>query len=150
MVKSVKKIVKRKVPRFKRPNYGAKGRSKVKDTWRRQRGNDNHMRVKKKNVGIMPMIGFKNSDKVRFLRQDGTVEFLVHNRGELEGLAGKEGITAKFAHDLSRKTRMELQKVADEKKIRISNSFKAEAKPKAESTEAKQKPESRESNNVKG
>ena len=139
MVKSAKKVVKRKVPTFKRPNYGAKRRSRVKNVWRSQRGNDNHMRAKKKNVGVMPMIGFKNSDKVRFLRQDGTVEFVVHNRDELEGLAGKEGITAKFAHDLSKRSRMELQKFADEKKIRISNSFKAEVKPKAAGTEAKQK-----------
>ena len=54
---------------------------------------------------------------------------------------------------------MELQKVADEKKIRVSNSFKAEVKPKAAGTDAKQKsagaesnpkPENQKSNNVKG
>ncbi len=129
MVNKIKKVIKRKVPMFKRPNYGAKGRSRIKDNWRSQRGNDNHMRVKKKNVGVMPMIGFKNSEKVRFLRQDGTVEVVVHNKAELEMIVGKEGITAKFAHGLSNRKRVELQKIADEKKVRISNKLRAEAKP---------------------
>jgi large subunit ribosomal protein L32e len=129
MVKNVKKVEKRKIPTFKRSNYGAKRRSRVKDNWRTPRGNDNHMRIKKKNVGVMPMIGFKNAESVRFLRQDGSVERLIHNKADLESISGKEGITAKFSHDLSKRTRMELQKIADERKIKISNSFKPEKKP---------------------
>ncbi len=118
-------VKKRKVPRFRRPNLGAKGRSRVKDTWRTQRGNDNKMRAKKKNVGVMPMIGYKNNDSVRFTRKDGTLEFVIHNETELIGIAGKAGITAKFAHDLSRRKRAALQTVADSKGIRIANGSRA-------------------------
>lgn len=114
-------ITKRPRTRFTVPNQGAKNRSRVPDRWRKQRGIDNHKRVKKQNRGAVPKIGYKNSDVVRFSRPDGSFEFLVHNEKELLSVSSMPGYVARFAHDLSRRSRMELQKTADANKIKVLN-----------------------------
>jgi large subunit ribosomal protein L32e len=117
-------MIKRERTRFTVPNFGAKNRKRVKDRWRKQRGIDNKRRVKKKNRGPVPKIGYKNSDIVRFSRPDGSFEALVHNSKELISVLSMPGYVARVAHGISVRKRLELQKIADEKKIRILNRVK--------------------------
>ena len=115
-------IAKRKHPKFYVPNFGAPNRKRVKERWRSQRGIDSKKRVKKKELGASPSIGYKNGDKVRYARPDGTFEVLVHNQNELmEVIQGKDQRVVRLAHDLSSRKRAILQGIADKNKVRIVN-----------------------------
>ncbi|MDE1768064.1 MAG: hypothetical protein KGH64_06365 [Candidatus Micrarchaeota archaeon] len=108
-------------PQFHVPNFGAPNRKRVTDKWKSQRGIDNKMRTKKAKMGPTPSIGYKNSETIRYARPDGTFEFIVHNEKELISVSSMPGYSAKFAHDLSSRKRAALQKIADQKSIRILN-----------------------------
>ncbi len=115
-------LAKRKHPKFYVPNFGAPNRKRVKERWRAQRGIDNKKRVKKKELGASPSIGYKNPDSVRFARPDGAFEVLVHNRMELQALiASKDARVARFSHSLSSRKRSELQAMADKNNVRVVN-----------------------------
>lgn len=118
-------IKKRKNPNFRVPNFGAPNRKGVKERWRAQRGVDNKKRVHKKTMGPSPGIGYKNSAAVRYHRPDGDMEALIRNEKELLLLAGKEGYCARFAHELSIRKRLALQKIAADKNIRVVNAVRA-------------------------
>ncbi len=107
--------------KFRVPNYGVVGRSRVKARWRKQRGIDNKRRVKKQNRGPVPKIGYKNSDAVRYARPDGSFELVVHNRQELLSVLSMPGHAAKFSHTLSERKRQQLLKTADEQGIKVLN-----------------------------
>ncbi len=112
-------------PTFNVPNFGAKKRSRVKARWRKQMGDDSKKRIKRSGYGETPGIGYRNDKRIRFLRPDGKSQVLVHNEKELNALEGKENIVAVFAHALSSRKRIAMQKVADAKKIRIANKVRA-------------------------
>ncbi len=115
-------IKRKRHPKFYVPNFGAPNRSRVKERWRSQRGIDNKKRVKKKELGFSPNIGYKNGAKVRYARADGTFEALVHNQGELMTLIqSKEGKAVRFAHDLSARKRAMLQQMADKNGLKVVN-----------------------------
>ncbi|MEM0159559.1 MAG: eL32 family ribosomal protein [Candidatus Micrarchaeaceae archaeon] len=114
-------IAKRKHPKFNIPNYGAKGRKRVSDSWRAQRGRDNKKALKRSGYGASPNIGYKNSNAVRFARPDGSREMLIRNSSDITALIGSKGIVGRFSHALSRRKRAELQKIADANGIRIVN-----------------------------
>ncbi len=108
-------------PTFNVPNFGAKHRSKVQSRWRKQRGIDNKKREQLKGYGAKPRIGYKNSAAVRYARPDGRKEVLVHNQSEMQLVAHMANYVARFASGVSRKKRIELQKIADKENIKIVN-----------------------------
>ncbi len=114
-------IKKKSHPTFNVPNFGAKHRKKVQERWRKPRGIDSKKRVKRSGYGASPNIGYKNNDDVRYSRPDGTLALVIHNQKELEGAAGNPDVSVIFAHSLSKRTRAELAKAADQKGIRIVN-----------------------------
>ncbi len=114
-------IRKKYKPEFHVPNFGAPNRKRVKDRWRRQRGVDNKMRTKKAKMGPTPSIGYKNGSNVRYMRPDGNFELIVHNEKELLSILSRKGYAAKFSHNLSERKKAALQKLADEKKIKVLN-----------------------------
>ncbi len=111
-------IKKKKHPKFAISNLNAKNRSRLADRWRTQRGIDNKKRIKRSGYGAMPSIGYKNNDSIRGLRPDGSAEVLVHN---IKELAAAEGKVARIAHDVSKKKRAEIKRVAAIKGIRVVN-----------------------------
>ena len=115
---------KRKHPTFKVPGYGAKGRSRLKDRWRKQRGKDNKMKIKRSGYGFMPNIGYRQPNSIRAMRQDGTYEVLVHNERELIDAATRKNVSIRFANALSAKKKAELQRIADEQRIEVVNRVK--------------------------
>ena len=118
-------VSKKTHPKFNVPNFGSKSRKGVKARWRKQRGIDNKKRIERKGYGASPKIGYKNPEGIRFARKDGSMEVLVHNEREL--LAVKSGAkqVAVFAHGLSVRKKMFLQKIANGKGIRVVNKVSA-------------------------
>ena len=57
--------VKRKHPKFLRPNFGRSSRSRIKKAWRRQRGIDNKKRLKIAYMGASPSIGYGQPSEIR-------------------------------------------------------------------------------------
>ncbi|MCL5238902.1 MAG: eL32 family ribosomal protein [Candidatus Marsarchaeota archaeon] len=114
-------VEKKRHPKFRVPNYGAKSMKRVPARWRKQRGTDNKLRIEKSGYGATPKIGYKNPNALRFARPDGLRGVLVHNESELLALQKAEGRIAIFAHGLSSRKRVLLQKLADSNGIKIAN-----------------------------
>lgn len=121
MLRNSMAIKKRDKPKFKVPDLGFKNRKRIKERWRRQRGIDNKMRIKRPSHGATPSIGYKNSADARFRTEHGKLEVLVHNKGELLAIDDAKNYIAVFSHALSAKKRQELQSIADSKGIEIAN-----------------------------
>ncbi len=114
-------MTKKSHPTFAVPNLGAPNRKGVKDRWRKQRGIDNKKRVKRSGYGAVPNIGYKNSDSIRHLRQDGTRSLLVRNEQELIDASKLKGITVVMAHSLSQRKRAALEGLAKKFGLNVAN-----------------------------
>ncbi|XP_042502089.1 60S ribosomal protein L32-2-like [Macadamia integrifolia] len=79
-----KKIVKKRVKQFKRPQSDRK--VSVKPSWRRPKGIDSRVTRKFKGCTLMPNIGYGSDKKTRPYLPNGFKKFLVHNVKELEVL----------------------------------------------------------------
>lgn len=77
---------KKKIPTFRRPNYGRTKRSRIKANWRRPRGIDNKMAFKKKYMGKRPSIGYRQDKTIRGQHPRAAPETLVNNVSEIESV----------------------------------------------------------------
>ncbi|KAK8664615.1 hypothetical protein V6N13_084393 [Hibiscus sabdariffa] len=106
-----KKIVKKRVKQFKRPQSDRK--ISVKTNWRRPKGIDSCVRRKFKGCTLMPNIGYGSDKKTRHYLPNGFKKFVVHNVGELELLMmHNRTYCAEIAHDVSTKKRKEIVELA--------------------------------------
>ncbi len=113
---------KKRHPKFVVPNFGLKTRKRVSARWRMPRGIDSKKRVKKKESGASPSIGYKNRPELRYARSDGVFETLIHNEGELLSAAKtKKDTIIRFAHSLSVRKRIALQAIADKHGLKVAN-----------------------------
>jgi len=93
---------------------------RVEGGWRRSKGIDSKMRLKKKSKPASPSIGFRLMREVRGLHPSGYREVLVHNAEELEGVdPAKEAV--RIAHTVGRKKRFAIMEKAKEKGLHILN-----------------------------
>lgn len=76
--------LKRKKPRFLRQEWWRYPKFKNDPKWRRPKGIDSKMRLKKKGKPSSPSIGWSSPRAVRRLHPSGYEEVLVHNVKELE------------------------------------------------------------------
>jgi large subunit ribosomal protein L32e len=123
MAKSIK-ARKKGHPKFNVPNAGAKSRSRVKPRWRTQRGIDNKKRIKKKFMGAVPGIGYRNPEQLRHVRADGTIAKLVHNTSELlELLENPEdsNISVTIAGAVGKRKRAAIAELAKKNGIKVTN-----------------------------
>lgn len=111
-------VNKRKNPEFVRwPSASVK---RIKSTWRRPKGINSKIAVKKKGKLPMPAIGYGAPRDMRHLHPSGFRELLVHNAEELKKLdAAKEA--ARIAASVGKKKRADIMKMAGEMKIKILN-----------------------------
>ncbi|WP_297535013.1 50S ribosomal protein L32e [Thermococcus sp.] len=78
--------LKRKKPRFLRQEWWRFPKFKNDPKWRRPKGIDSKMRLKKKGKPRSPSVGWSSPKAVRGLHPSGYEEVLVHNLKELEKL----------------------------------------------------------------
>ncbi|WP_297465298.1 50S ribosomal protein L32e [Thermococcus sp.] len=78
--------IKRKKPRFLRQEWWRFPKFKNDPKWRRPKGIDSKMRLKKKGKARSPSIGWSSPKAVRGLHPSGYEEVLVHNIRELEAI----------------------------------------------------------------
>jgi len=93
---------------------------RVKPNWRRPRGIDSKMRLKKKGYPPSPNVGYRGPKLVRGLHPSGFREVLVHNPKDLEGLDPSR-YAIRIASRVGKKKRLEIIKKADELGIKVLN-----------------------------
>ncbi len=109
------------MPKFIRQEYLrhskiGKNRKKLQK-WRRPKGRDSKMRLKRKSYPISPSIGYRTPRKERG-SISGKTPFLIHNLSELKLLNKNQiAILAK----IGAKKKLDLMKYAQENKIKILN-----------------------------
>ncbi len=107
----VKKPKKKAKPTFNVLNYGFF--KAVKERWRKPRGTANKKRRKNKWAGALPKIGYKNTEAVRGLREDGRREILIKGVPDInlvKSLATGERarVVLRFSSSLSTRTRAKM------------------------------------------
>jgi len=93
---------------------------RVKPNWRRPRGIDSKMRLKKKGYPKCPNVGYRGPRLVRGLHPSGFREVLVHNVKELEGLDPSRD-AVRIASTVGRKKRVEILQRAKELGLKVLN-----------------------------
>ncbi|CAI9300874.1 unnamed protein product [Lactuca saligna] len=115
-----KKIVKKRVKKFKRPHSDWK--ICVKENWRRPKGIDSRVRRKFKGVTLMPNIGYGSDKKTRHFLPNGFKKFVVHNAKELEVLMmHNRTYCAEIAHNVSTRKRKEIVERAAQLDVVVTN-----------------------------
>ncbi|KAF9688439.1 hypothetical protein SADUNF_Sadunf02G0197300 [Salix dunnii] len=134
-----KKIVKKRVKKFKRPQSDRKISVKVglevsqyllclssslrlTTNWRRPKGIDSRVRRKFKGCTLMPNIGYGSDKKTRHFLPNGFKKFVVHNVGELEVLMmHNRTYCAEIAHNVSTRKRKEIVERAAQLDVVVTN-----------------------------
>ncbi|KAF3448156.1 hypothetical protein FNV43_RR08867 [Rhamnella rubrinervis] len=112
-----KRIVKKRVKQFKRPQSDRK--ISVKTSWRRPKGIDSRVRRKFKGCALMPNIGYGSDKKTRHYLPNGFKKFVVNNVKELEILMmHNRTYCAEIAHNVSTRKRKEIVERASQLDIR--------------------------------
>ncbi|GAY50759.1 ribosomal protein l32 [Citrus sinensis] len=115
-----KKIVKKRLKKFKRPQSDRK--ISVKENWRRPKGIDSRVRRKFKGCVLMPNIGYGSDKKTRHYLPNGFKKFVVHNVNELELLMmHNRTYCAEIAHNVSTKKRKEIVERAAQLDVVVTN-----------------------------
>lgn len=135
---AVRKQVKSRKPVYKRiqSNQFAKLRNKQK--WRRPKGMGNKDRRNRKGHIGMLKIGYGSPKAVRGLNRHGFEEVLVFNIADLSKITSKQQV-AVISSTVGKKKRVEIEKIANEKKIVIANlkKVKEDKKNSVKSTKKK-------------
>jgi len=131
-------LKKRPHPKFLRPNYGRSSRSRIKSSWRRQRGIDNKKRAKIAYMGCSPSIGYGQPAEIRGFHPRGMPEKLVQSPSELAGL---KNTLVRIASGVGRKKREEIIKLAEGAGLRVLNKAKKYAPKKEKRVKTDKKPQ---------
>ncbi|WRX22408.1 Large ribosomal subunit protein eL32 - like 3 [Theobroma cacao] len=121
-----KKIVKKRVKKFKRPKSDHK--ISVKTNWHRPKDIDSCVRRKFKGCTLMPSIGYGSDKKTRHYLPNGFKKFVVHNIKELELLMiHNRTYSAEIAHDVSTRRRKEIVESAAQLDVVVTNKLARQA-----------------------
>ncbi|RDX93710.1 60S ribosomal protein L32-1, partial [Mucuna pruriens] len=118
-----KRIVKKRVKKFKRPQSDRKiSVKKVKTNWRRPKGIDSRVRRKFKGCALMPNIGYASDKKTRHYLPNGFKKFVVHNVKDLELLMmHNRTYCAEIAHNISTNKRRDIVRRAAQLDVVVTN-----------------------------
>ena len=113
-------MVKKKKPNFNVINYGKKKR--VKSRWRKPRGIDNKKRIRVKEFGATPKVGYKKG-KERGTHRLGLKEFLINNVNELVERAkeAKEKWLVRISGKVNKRNKEIIRKKAKDIGLRTLN-----------------------------
>jgi large subunit ribosomal protein L32e len=107
-----------KRPRFRRQESWRYVR--IKESWRRPRGIDSKMRIKKKGWPPSPGVGFRSPRAVRGLHPSGYEEVLVYNVGDLAAV-NPETQAIRIAGKVGARKRAMILTEASKRGIRVLN-----------------------------
>ncbi|MFH1821703.1 MAG: 50S ribosomal protein L32e [Methanobacteriota archaeon] len=108
----------KRLPKFRRQEWFMAKR--LGEKWRKPRGRDSKLRVRKKGKGKMVTIGYRLPKDIRGLHPSGLAEVMVKNVAEIEGIdASKQAV--RIASSVGRRKREPILKKAGELKIRVLN-----------------------------
>jgi large subunit ribosomal protein L32e len=108
--------MKKNKPKFNVLNDGH--RKRVKPRWRKPRGTHNKKRLGMEWAGASPAIGYRNPESVRGLHPNGTMEVLVHNVADLEGL---EKVSLRIGGAVGSKKKKLIEERAKSLKLKVLN-----------------------------
>lgn len=115
---TLRKQIKARKPSFVREESWRYKR--VRESWRKPRGIDSHMRKRKKGWPKLVKIGYRGPKAARYLHPSGYYDILVHNVAELGKLDHKKD-AARIASSVGRKKRKEIVDKAKAMKIKVLN-----------------------------
>ncbi|MEM3518904.1 MAG: 50S ribosomal protein L32e [Candidatus Hadarchaeales archaeon] len=110
-------------PKFRRQDWWAVKR--VGEKWRRPRGIDSKMRLKKKGKPPLVSVGYRSPKTARNLHPSGKVEILVRNMKDLEKADPARNVV-RIASGAGLRLRLQIAKKAAERGIRVLNQPKEE------------------------
>ncbi|MBU3896740.1 MAG: 50S ribosomal protein L32e [Nanoarchaeota archaeon] len=119
----LRKAKKKVKPPFNRQN--AKIHAKLGFMWRKPRGRKCKLRRHVKSRGFLPHPGYGSPKAVRFMHPSGLEEILVSNLNDMNGL-NSEKQCVRIATTVGNRKKVDIQKKAEEMKIRILNPKKIE------------------------
>ena len=142
MVKELLKVrreVKKRKPTFRRQQTNQFAKFKNDDAWRRPKGLQSKMRLKRKGHRKMPTVGFGSPKAVRGLNRAGLLEVLVHNVADLAKIDTKTQV-AVIGRTVGGKKTLTILEEAKKVKMSIGNVADIDARIK-ELTKAPKKQE---------
>jgi len=115
--------LKKKRPEFRRQESWRYKR--IKESWRRPRGIDSKMRLKKKGWPATVEVGYRGPKEARGLHPSGFEEVLVHNPEEVDHVDPKTQ-AIRIAHAVGMKKRVEIIARAEERNVYVLNPIRVE------------------------
>jgi Ribosomal protein L32E len=88
--------------------------------WRRPKGVDNKMRLKRKGWPVLVSIGYRKIKKVRGLHPSGLKEVLIHNPSEVAGL-DPEKVIVRIASSVGKLKRIKIIEECNKLGIKVAN-----------------------------
>lgn len=107
---------------------------RIKESWRRPRGIDSHMREQRKGWPRLPKIGFASPKKVKGLHPSGYEEVLVYSPKDLEKI-NPEKQAARIAHTVGLRKRLKIMEEAENLGIKILNPLRGVEEIESEESE---------------
>ena len=107
-----------KHPKFNMQNIRSRGGRIKAGKWRKPRGIDNKLRIKRKGYGALPKIGFQGARKTRHLHPSGLREALVFT---VNGLNGLKNVVVRIGGSVGGRKRIAIIAKAKELGLRVLN-----------------------------
>jgi len=116
---NLRKRMKKKKPKFRRQEIHRK--KALKDAWRKPRGINSKLRVRKMSRGRVPKPGYGSPKEVKGLNMEGFKEILVNNVKDMDKIKNPKEEVAVISKTVGRRKRFEMIEYAMKKNIRIGN-----------------------------
>ena len=113
------RALKKKHPRFFRQNEGRSGRKRVKDNWRKPRGDDNKKREKIATFGGEPTIGYRNPRSIRGMHPSGRREVRIFNAAMLAAVPKESAV--RIGGSVGERKRIQIREKAKELGLKLLN-----------------------------
>jgi len=115
---NVRKDIKKRTPKFRREEWYRYKR--IDDNWRRPDGLHSKMRENLKYRPSRVRVGFRGPKKTRKLHSSGFEEIMVYNTKDLDKI-NPDIQAARIGKSVGTKKRIDIEKIAEERNIRILN-----------------------------